>query len=272
MAAAAGTHAAPGLCERAAQIVHQHAGNGRPARGLTADHDEVHVADRMVAQPKPGGFLQPAAGAVAHHGVADLLGDGEADARNPTGPGARQRLQHEAGHGCFAAGLGNAQELGPALEPDRGRIMGGRRLVRAPWVKPLGRELLAADPAPVGNDLAAANGRHAGAEAMPALADQLRGLIGALHDEILQQRGGALAYAAPYPRGRLIVGCPSPPSIHEHRAPAGRPACFDPPGGSPLNRPKTYFLSPAAEASEWTAYMLSATLAACRARGRTSRT
>ncbi len=45
----------------------------------------------------------------------------------------------------------------------------------------LGRKLLAADPAAIGNDLAAANCGHAGAKAVAPLADQLRGLIGALH-------------------------------------------------------------------------------------------
>src|SRR5581483_4325904 len=45
-----------------------------------------------------------------------------------------------------------------------------------------GRQALAALGAAAGQHLAAAHRGHAGAETVPALADQLRGLIGALHD------------------------------------------------------------------------------------------
>ena len=44
-----------------------------------------------------------------------------------------------------------------------------------------GRQALTALGPPVGQHLAASDGRHAGAEPMPPLADQLRRLIGALH-------------------------------------------------------------------------------------------
>jgi hypothetical protein len=47
----------------------------------------------------------------------------------------------------------------------------------------LSGQALAALGATVGQDLAAAHGRHAGAESVTMLADQLRGLIGALHDD-----------------------------------------------------------------------------------------
>lgn len=45
----------------------------------------------------------------------------------------------------------------------------------------LGGQTLAAFGAPVANDMTAANGRHAGPEAMTALAYEDAGLIGAFH-------------------------------------------------------------------------------------------
>ena len=48
-------------------------------------------------------------------------------------------------------------------------------------IRPLGRQALAALGAAAGQDIAATDGRHARAEAMTALADEFRGLIGALH-------------------------------------------------------------------------------------------
>src|ERR1700721_848896 len=50
----------------------------------------------------------------------------------------------------------------------------------------LGGQALAALRAAIGEDLAAADGRHAGAEAVPALTDQLRRLVGALHEAVLR--------------------------------------------------------------------------------------
>lgn len=47
---------------------------------------------------------------------------------------------------------------------------------------PLGREALAALGAAAGQNVTATHGRHAGAEAVAALADEFRGLISALHD------------------------------------------------------------------------------------------
>jgi hypothetical protein len=47
-----------------------------------------------------------------------------------------------------------------------------------------GRELLAALGAPIRQDATAADGLGAGAEAVTALPDELRGLIGTLHDTL----------------------------------------------------------------------------------------
>jgi len=58
-----------------------------------------------------------------------------------------------------------------------------RRLRRsiAAGVRPLGRQALAALGAAAGDDIAATHGCHARTEAVPALADEFRGLISALH-------------------------------------------------------------------------------------------
>ena len=48
-------------------------------------------------------------------------------------------------------------------------------------VRPLGREALAALGAAAGQNVAATDSRHAGAEAVAALADEFRRLVGALH-------------------------------------------------------------------------------------------
>jgi hypothetical protein len=50
----------------------------------------------------------------------------------------------------------------------------------------LGGQALAALAAAAGDHIAAANGGHAGAEAMAAGADELAGLISALHDKVLR--------------------------------------------------------------------------------------
>jgi hypothetical protein len=56
-------------------------------------------------------------------------------------------------------------------------------MVGTPALGGSGGQLLAALGSPVGQDLATANGLHAGAKSVPALADQLGRLIGALHDD-----------------------------------------------------------------------------------------
>jgi hypothetical protein len=51
-----------------------------------------------------------------------------------------------------------------------------------PAFRPSGGQFLTALGTAIGQDPATANGLHAGAKSMPALADQLRRLIGALHE------------------------------------------------------------------------------------------
>ena len=82
-------------------------------------------------------------------------------------PGAH--LNDHAGH-CSIKRPGGGNEILPTLQ-----ALHFRRIRR------LGREALAALGAAAGEDVAAANRRHAGAEAMAALADELGRLVGALH-------------------------------------------------------------------------------------------
>ena len=67
------------LLEGAGKIVPQlreRAGQRRRAR----DHDIVRTGSRRPGQRQPQRLAQAPAGAVAHHGAADLAGDGKADA------------------------------------------------------------------------------------------------------------------------------------------------------------------------------------------------
>ena len=82
---------------------------------------------------------------------------------------AGAHLNHHAGHGGILC-PGGGNEILPSLQAFH--VTGIRRL---------GRKALAALGAAAGENIAAANGRHARAEAVAALADELRGLIGALH-------------------------------------------------------------------------------------------
>jgi hypothetical protein len=111
-------------------------------------------------------------GAVAFDRVADFLAAGESDPdARVRGFGGVRRLQYEAGCGPFAPGGGDPEKFRAPLQP--------------PDVIPhnavLGRQALAALAAAIGDDAASADGRHAGAEAVAAGANQLAGLISAFH-------------------------------------------------------------------------------------------
>ena len=89
-------------------------GERRACGSRPADQHQIDARDRRAAQQQPGGFLQPAAGTVANHGVADLLRHGETEPAGPSSP--RQRLQHQPGSRHLAALRGDAQELGAPLQ------------------------------------------------------------------------------------------------------------------------------------------------------------
>ena len=70
-------------------------------------------------------------------------------------------------------------------------------MVGTPAFRVSGGQLLAALGAAVCQDLATANGLHAGAKSVPALADQLGRLIGALHDTLRNLSNGDPAWPVP---------------------------------------------------------------------------
>jgi hypothetical protein len=92
---------------------------------FATDQDMVGIRQaangQQFAQQGPEATLH----AVAHDGVTDALGDGNAEAKSLTGsirPAVRPRKQHEAG-ACYAQPLVGGQEIGaPGQYPDRRRI------------------------------------------------------------------------------------------------------------------------------------------------------
>ena len=146
--------------------------------------------------------FQPAADTISRHGLADLLGDGKTETRHVFC--GRRRFGGLRSTRCGLKGKVRARpappcrdmhELGPRLQPwnHRGRPISfnvskphpqglRRRLSREGRKIISGGELRPALGAAVGDHLAAADGRHARAKTVPALADELGGLIGALHD------------------------------------------------------------------------------------------
>src|SRR5580658_1741801 len=190
----------PGLAQGPPQIVTQ-VEERSPARCLTPDQDQIDAGDRpgyrIVGQFQPRGFLQAAPCPVANDRATDLLGDREADPRR-TVIVAPQSLQDQSVRRRFAALRGGAQELRTTFQPDLaqahlgqavwGRGEGGhelgaaRRGNRADGRWSSGGQPLTALGTAVGEHPAAAHGGHAGAEPVAVLADKLRRLIGAFHD------------------------------------------------------------------------------------------
>ena len=175
----------------------------RQSRACASPHGRSARGPRLIpgiGQHQPCGFLQATAGSVAGNRVADLLGHGKAEPRHalvlaaarpavrrPASPPSAPSRQHEGTrHGAS----------GGRAQPNAGPRSGRKALA------PLGP--------PVGQHLAASDCRHAGAESVPPLADQLRRLIGTLHGRFsdgasppARQAGrgatrGALAQAAAY--------------------------------------------------------------------------
>ncbi len=113
---------------------------GACPRGVATDEHQVGAGRRTSPQQQPRGFPQAPPGAVAHHGVADLLGDRKAQ------PGrrivvAQQGLQDQAGRGCLAPPGGHAQELRPAPEMRRAGPANGHRRYAESFFRPLARRL-----------------------------------------------------------------------------------------------------------------------------------
>ena len=158
-------------------------------------------------------FSEPAADAVAYDRVADLprhrdaepraarrliaalaagrlQGEGldspsavrgrRAETRRAASDARRPRLPGPASRPCPGIAAPSATSHGE--EGSRAATQSGRRLSRS------GGELLAAAGAARVQNFAAADGRHAGAEAVAALAHELAGLISPLHDRRLQRR------------------------------------------------------------------------------------
>src|SRR5436190_3500260 len=134
---------------------------------------------------------QPPLCPVAHYRIADLAAGGET---NPHTSAAipivrlRRGLQNESRpHGSVASG-GNTNKIGADLEPykavchasHRARQFGARHGSMA-QPKSSGRQALAAFRAPRGQHPAAAWRGHSRTKAMAALADELAGLVSALH-------------------------------------------------------------------------------------------
>ena len=166
-------------------------GEGNRQRLATRHQHVVMVGARVQRRVAAQRFAQPPVDAMARRGIAGFLGDGETDARagpvrfGQTGVG----LQREGG-GDDALALAGALELRALLQtaPE------GLLLVQCVWS---GGKLLAAAGATRIQHFASADGRHAGAKSMTALAHEFAWLIGALHGrqllirrEVQKNRGG----------------------------------------------------------------------------------
>jgi hypothetical protein len=124
----------------------------------------------MRGSAKPCGFFQAAAGAIARNGISQLFGTSETHARRLfIIPGAG--LNHNAIHRLRYPLRGGEKILAVEKSLDHLERSG------------LSREALAGLGAAAGDDAAATNSCHTGAEAMAALADKLGWLIGALHGQ-----------------------------------------------------------------------------------------
>ena len=107
-------------------------------------------------------------------------------------------------------GIGALRPLAASNKNSARRL---RRIGAATHPPASGRQALAALGAAIGQDFAAADRRHAGAESVPALADKLGRLIGALHGTALRRKRESDATGeAPRrgpPRRRRLIRAPS---------------------------------------------------------------
>src|SRR5690606_8079656 len=135
------------------------------------DPDVIRAGAPGARQPVLRERAQPAPGTVARHRAAHLSAGRQSVARFRLRVGPWQRLKYQAGHRPFATLPRHLEELAAPLQPLQARhrrLSSRRKALAAPGTAPC-------------NDLAAADSRHAAAEAMAALADKHAGLIRALH-------------------------------------------------------------------------------------------
>ena len=132
----------------------------------------------------PDGLFQASPDAVAHDGVADLLGDGEADARLRLIAAIQHLNEKKPSAPLFTAADG--QEFLSLSEAAWGRSYAEQ----TPWAClsagkvpafGLGREPLAAAIAASGDDATTTLGGHASTETVTALTNEFGRLIGTLH-------------------------------------------------------------------------------------------
>ena len=147
----------------------------------------------MLGGDKPHRFLQTPAGAVTSDRIAEGLAGGKTETGDARGflafRPSRASLQHKRG-GREASALSHREELSPGLETSD-----CRHLERAgSAAASLSRKALAPLGSAPRQHLASALRRHPRAETVPALADEPRWLIGALHGEISGSAGGLAAY------------------------------------------------------------------------------
>ena len=148
-----------------------------------SDQHIVVAAPHPVGRRKPHHLAQTPAHAVALDRVADLLRAGKSHAHRSI-LAAITRLQHKSADGSLGAGR-CGQKVCALPEPLH------RRRGRPAPVS--GAEPLPSARTPGGQNLAATRGLQAGAKSMTALAHQLAGLIGPLH-EIVSVRRRVRAY------------------------------------------------------------------------------
>ena len=170
--------------QRAGQIVAQ-LQKIASARAFAPDQHQIDSGDRAFGQLQPRGLFQPPPRAVAYHRVAYFLGDREPDPRRSR-VRMRQRLNTNpcvAAFRPFAAIRKNSarrfRRAGAGLWGERGSDTRGARPTSGR--RSSGRKALAALGAAMRQHPAAADGFHPRPEAMAALANELRRLIGAFH-------------------------------------------------------------------------------------------
>jgi hypothetical protein len=137
---------------------------------------------------KPHRLFETAAHAVPFDCVAMLFGDGEANAGFGVGRFSIENFeQEEATPAHFA--IANSKKLRAAFQPPHSLFLSGRQFARhlLSGNPASSRKALAALGAAGRDDLAATLGSHARTEAVAALADKLRWLVGTLH--LFKHRG-----------------------------------------------------------------------------------
>jgi hypothetical protein len=184
--------------KRTLEIVDQHAVIGRQDVTPSDNHDigiDIRIIQSRRSADRPETPLDP----VAFRRMPDPFGDRQAEAQAGHGSAgilaaARAALDRHPLR-MEAAARGRRNEIRSFRQaPDRACA---RVAHRAALDAGLRRKALAAMGATSGDDLAATLGRHARAEAMAALANQLARLIGPLHGSSPVEWGSGARRLAP---------------------------------------------------------------------------